>query len=54
MTACDYDLIIRAGRLFCAATGQDGPGAVAVRDDRIAAAGPGRCGHRTRNPRLPA
>ena len=40
MTARDYDLIIRAGRLFCAATGQDGPGAVAVRDDRIAAAGP--------------
>ena len=38
--ARDYDLLIRAGRLFCAATGQDGPGAVAVRGDRIAAAGP--------------
>ena len=38
--ACDYDLLIRAGRLFCAATGLDGPGAVAVRGDRIVAAGP--------------
>ena len=37
--ARDYDLIIRAGRLFCAATGQDGPGAVAVRGDRIVAVG---------------
>jgi dihydroorotase len=29
------DLLIRAGRVFCAATGRDGPGAVAVRDGRI-------------------
>jgi dihydroorotase len=37
MTAQPYDLLIRAGRVFCAATGLDGPGAVAVRGDRIAA-----------------
>ena len=37
--ARDYDLLIRAGRLFCAATGRDGPGAVAVRGDRIVAVG---------------
>ena len=36
----DYDLLMRAGRVFCAATGLDGPGAVAVSGDRIAAAGP--------------
>ena len=36
----DYDLLVRAGRVFCAATGLDGPGAVAVSGDRIAAAGP--------------
>ena len=35
-----YDLLISAGRVLCAATGLDGPGAVAVRGDRIAAAGP--------------
>lgn len=35
-----YDILIRAGRVFCPATGLDGPGAVAVRDGRIAAAGP--------------
>ncbi len=40
MTARDYDLLIRTGRLFCAATGLDGPGAVAVRGARIVAAGP--------------
>ena len=40
MSTADYDLLIRAGRLFCAATGLDGPGAVAVRGDRIVAAGP--------------
>ena len=39
MSTGDYDLLIRAGRLFCAATGLDGPGAVAVRGDRIVAAG---------------
>lgn len=35
-----YDILIRAGRVFCPANGLDGPGAVAVRDGRIAAAGP--------------
>ena len=35
-----YDLIIRAGRVSCADMGMDGPGAVAVKGDRIAAAGP--------------
>ena len=35
-----YDLIITAGRVLCAAAGLDGPGAVAVRGGRIAAAGP--------------
>ncbi len=32
-----YDLIIHSGRVVCPATGLDGPGAVAVRGDRIAA-----------------
>ena len=32
-----YDLVIHAGRVLCPATGRDGPGAVAVRGDRIAA-----------------
>jgi dihydroorotase len=32
-----YDLVIHAGRVICPATGLDGPGAVAVRGDRIAA-----------------
>lgn len=40
MGAAELDLIIRAGRLFCAATGLDGPGAISVRGDRIVAAGP--------------
>lgn len=41
MTDSDpYDLLISAGRVLCAAGGLDGPGAVAVRGDRIAAAGP--------------
>ena len=34
------DLIVRAGRVYCADTGIDGPGAVAVRGGRIVAAGP--------------
>jgi len=34
------DLIVRADRVFCADTGIDGPGAVAVRGGRIVAAGP--------------
>jgi len=36
----DYDLLVRAGRVFCAQSGFDGPGAVAVKGDRIAALGP--------------
>lgn len=32
-----YDLVIHAGRVLCPTTGLDGPGAVAVRGDRIAA-----------------
>ena len=40
MTDGQPDLIIRAGRVFCADTGLDGPGAVAVRGDRIVASGP--------------
>ena len=35
-----YDLIVRSGRVYCADTGLDGPGAVAVSGDRIVAAGP--------------
>lgn len=35
-----YDLLIRAGRVVCPATGFDGPGTVAVRGDRIVAVGP--------------
>jgi len=34
------DLVVRAGRVFCSETGLDGPGAVAVRGDRIVASGP--------------
>lgn len=34
-----FDLLITAGRVFCAETGLDGPGAVAVRGDRIVASG---------------
>ncbi|MBM3522165.1 MAG: amidohydrolase family protein [Alphaproteobacteria bacterium] len=35
------DLMIRAGRVFCPATGRDGPGMVAVRDGRLVAAADG-------------
>ncbi len=35
----DYDLLIRAGRIVCPKTALDGPGAVAVRGDCIAAVG---------------
>lgn len=35
-----YDLVVRCGRVFCADSGLDGPGAVAIRGDRIVAAGP--------------
>ena len=34
-----YDLLVSAGRVVCPATGLDGPGAVAVRGDRIVAVG---------------
>lgn len=39
MTEFDYDLLIRAGRIVCTQTGLDGPGAVAIRGDRIVVAG---------------
>lgn len=39
MSEPKYDLLIRAGRVFCADMGLDGPGAVAVAGDRIVAAG---------------
>jgi dihydroorotase len=39
MNEAKYDLLIRAGRVFCADLGLDGPGAVAVAGDRIVAAG---------------
>ncbi len=39
MTDDVFDLLIRAGRLFCADSKPDGPGAVAIRDGRIVAAG---------------
>ena len=39
MSENHYDLIINAGRVFCAASGLDGPGSVAMRGDRIVAAG---------------
>jgi dihydroorotase len=42
----DYDLLIRAGRVVCPATGIDSPGEVAIWGERIAAVGrtvPGNC-----------
>ena len=38
MTEPQYDLVIRAGRIVCPASGLDGPGAVAIRGNRIVAA----------------
>ena len=35
-----YDLLVRCNRIFCADTGLDGPGAVAIQGDRIVEAGP--------------
>ena len=32
-----YDLLIRAGRLFCSATNRDGPGEIALQNGRIVA-----------------
>lgn len=43
----DFDLLIRSGRVYCADTGLDGPGAVAIRGDRIVAAGPDVAGAAT-------
>lgn len=40
MASMEYDLLIRAGRVFCAETGLDGPGSVAIAGDRIVASGP--------------
>lgn len=40
MATPQYDLVIKAGRVVCPATGINGPGAVAILDGRIAAAGP--------------
>lgn len=40
MTTPQVDLLISAGRVFCADTGLDGPGSVAVKGDRIVASGP--------------
>ena len=37
MEALEADLLIEAGRVVCPITGRDGPGAVAVRGDRIVA-----------------
>ena len=34
-----FDLLVQAGRVFCADTGLDGPGAVAVSNGRVAASG---------------
>jgi dihydroorotase len=47
------DLLIRAGRVVCPATGLDGPGAVGIVGDRIAAAGPGVDGPAREVLRLP-
>ena len=41
LTEQPYDLLVRSPRLFCADSGLDGPGAVAIRGDRIVASGPG-------------
>src|SRR5689334_15633241 len=40
MAPLAFDLVIRAGRVVDPAGSRDGPGAVAVRGDRIAAVGP--------------
>ncbi len=31
----EFDMIVKAGRVSCADTGLDGPGAIAIRDGRI-------------------
>jgi len=52
-TEAPFDLVIHAGRVLCPATGLDGPGAVAVRGGRIAAAGPSVSGPAREVLRLP-
>lgn len=42
------DLVVTASRLFCADTGLDGPGGIAITDGRITAAGPDVSGPATR------
>jgi dihydroorotase len=48
-----FDLVIQAGRVVCPATGLDGPGAVAVRDGRIARVAPAIGGAARETLRLP-
>jgi dihydroorotase len=48
-----FDLVIQAGRVVCPATGLDGPGAVAVRDGRIARVAPAIGGAAPETLRLP-
>jgi dihydroorotase len=48
-----FDLVIQAGRVVCPATGLDGPGAVAVRDGRIARVAPALDGAARETLRLP-
>ncbi len=40
MSDAPFDLLVKAGRVFCSETGLDGPRAVAIRGDRLVAAGP--------------
>lgn len=54
MHASSYDLLIRAGRVFCAGSALDGPGAVAVSGDRIVAAGPDVAGQARQTLDFPA
>ena len=49
----EFDLIVKAGRLFCADTGLDGPGAVAITDGRIVASGPNVSGPAHETPDSP-
>ena len=42
MPESEFDLLIKAGRIVCPATGLDGPGAVTAFDDRRTGRGPSR------------
>ena len=44
MSVEPFDLMIGAGRVFCVATGFDGPSAVAVRNGHVVASDPGVTG----------